>query len=113
MSGMKGERRLGLLGFFFEADDFAVAGDLDDAKLRDLIGADGQGGEGDFGAGVAVLLEHAGVVHLVDVVAGEDDDVLGFFGADGVDVLVDGVGGALVPGFGDALHGREDLDELA
>ena len=60
-----------------------------------------------------VLLQHEGVVHLVDVVAGEDDDVLGLFGADGVDVLVDGVGGALVPGLGDALHGREDLDELA
>ena len=60
-----------------------------------------------------MLLQHEGVVHLVDVVAGEDDDVLGLFGADGVDVLVDGVGGALVPGFGDALHGWEDLDELA
>ncbi len=54
-----------------------------------------------------------GVVHLVDVVAGEDEDVAGLFGADGVDVLVDGVGGALVPGLGDALHGWEDLDELA
>ncbi len=60
-----------------------------------------------------MLLEHAGVVHLVDVVAGEDDDVLRLFGADGVDVLVDGVGGALVPGLGDALHGGKDLDELA
>ena len=47
------------------------------------------------------------------MVAGEDEDVLRLFGADGVDVLVDGVGGALVPGLGDALHGREDLDELA
>jgi hypothetical protein len=60
-----------------------------------------------------VLLEHEGVVHLVDVVAGEDEDVLGLFRADGVDVLEDGVGGALVPGLGDALHGRKDLDELA
>ena len=39
--------------------------------------------------------------------------MLGLLGADGVDVLVDGVGGALVPGLGDALHGGEDLDELA
>ena len=60
-----------------------------------------------------MLLEHAGVVHLVDVVAGEDDDVLRLLRADGVDVLVDGVGGALVPGLGDALHGGKDLDELA
>jgi hypothetical protein len=39
--------------------------------------------------------------------------VMGLFRADGVDVLEDGVGGALVPGLGDALHGRKDLDELA
>ncbi len=60
-----------------------------------------------------MLLEHEAVVHLVDVIAGEDEDVLGLLGADGVDVLVDGVGGALVPGLGDALHGGQDLDELA
>ncbi len=60
-----------------------------------------------------MLLHHEGVVHLVDVVAGEDEHVLGLFGADGVDVLVDGVGCALVPALGDALHGGEDLDELA
>ena len=53
------------------------------------------------------------VVHLVDVVAGEDEDVLRLLGADGVDVLEDGVGGALVPGLGDALHGGKNFDELA
>jgi hypothetical protein len=47
------------------------------------------------------------------VVAGEDENVLGLLGADGVDVLEDGVGGALVPGLGDALHGGKDFDELA
>ena len=62
---------------------------------------------------LVVLLEHEGVVHLVDVVAGEDEDVLGLLGADGVDVLVDGVGGAGVPVFADALHGGKDLEELA
>ena len=60
-----------------------------------------------------MLLEHAAVVHLVDVVAGEDEDVFGLLGADGVDVLVDGIGGSLVPGLGDALHGGQDLNELA
>ncbi len=103
---VEGRADVGGLGLFLKAEDLAVAGYLDDAELRDLVGADGQGGEGDLGAGVLVLLQHAGVVHLVDVVARKDDDVLGLFGADGVDVLVDGVGGALVPGFGDALHGR-------
>jgi hypothetical protein len=59
------------------------------------------------------MLLHQRVVHLVDVVAGEDEDMLRLLGADGVDVLEHGVGGALVPGLGDALHGRENLDELA
>ena len=37
----------------------------------------------------------------------------GLLGADRVDVLEDRIGSALVPALGDALHGREDLDELA
>ena len=37
----------------------------------------------------------------------------GFLGADGVDVLIDGVGGAGVPVFADALHWGEDFKELA
>ena len=110
---IEGRADVGFFGFFDEACDLAVLGDFDDTELGDLVGGDGQRGEGDVGAGVAVLLHHEGVVHLVDVVAGEDEDVLGFLGADGVDVLEDGVGCALVPGLGDALHGGEDLDELA
>ena len=113
ISGLKGERRLVSLGFSTKPVTSPFLATCDDAELGDLVGGDGQRGEGDVGAGVAVLLLHAGVVHLVDVVAGEDEDVLGLFGADGVDVLEDGVGGALVPGLGDALHGGKDLDELA
>ena len=60
-----------------------------------------------------MLLQHQAVVHLVDVIAGEDENVLRLLGADGIDVLVDGVGGAHVPVLADALHGRQDFDELA
>ena len=60
-----------------------------------------------------MLLQHQPVVHLVDVVAGQDEDVLGLLAANGVDVLIDGVGGAQVPVLADALHGRQNLDELA
>ncbi len=101
-----------VLGFSTKPVTSPLRGDLDDAEVGDLVGGDGEGGDGDVGAGVRVLLLHAGVVHLVDVVAGEDEDVLGLLGADGVDVLEDGVGGALVPALGDALHGGKDLDEL-
>ena len=58
-------------------------------------------------------LQHLPVVHLVDVIAGQDDDVARILADDGVEVLIDGVGGALVPVFADALLRRQDLDELA
>ena len=39
--------------------------------------------------------------------------MLGLLGANGVDVLINGVGRAHVPVFADPLHRRQDLDELA
>ena len=45
----EGGADLGLFGFLFEAGDFAVGSDLHDAELRDLMGADGERGEGDVG----------------------------------------------------------------
>ncbi len=42
-----------------------------------------------------VRLKHLGIIHLVDVVAGQDENVVGLLPLDGVDVLVDGVGRAL------------------
>jgi hypothetical protein len=57
--------------------------------------------------------QHLGVVHLVDVVARQDDDVARVFAGDRVEVLVHGVGGAQIPVFAHALLRRKDLDELA
>ena len=67
----------------------------------------------DVGAGVDVLAQHQLVVHLVDVVAGQDDHVFGPVALDDVDVLVDRVGGALVPlRLRNALAGRQDVEAL-
>ena len=76
MSGLKGERRSVDLGFSTKPVTSPDARDFDDAEAGDLLGSDGKRGEGDVGAGVPMLLQHAAVVHLVDVVAGEDEDVL-------------------------------------
>ena len=57
--------------------------------------------------------QHLLVVHLVDVIAGEHDDVARVLADDRVEVLVHRVGGALVPVLADALLRRQDLDELA
>ena len=53
-----------------------------------------QDGDGAVGAVLLVEAQHLGVVHLVDVVAGEDQHVVRVVPLDEVDVLVDGVGGA-------------------
>ena len=49
-----------------------------------------------------VVTQHGGVVHLVDVVAGEDQHIFGIELLDKGQILVDGVGGAFVPFAGGA-----------
>jgi hypothetical protein len=60
-----------------------------------------------------MLLEHALVVHLVDVIARKNDHVLRLFRADGINVLIDRVSRPHVPVLADPLHGRQDFNELA
>ena len=57
--------------------------------------------------GAALLMEaqHLRVVHLVDVIAREHDDVLQDFLHDRIQVLVHGVGRALIPVLADAFCG--------
>src|SRR5271166_3383305 len=107
-------RLLGLGGLLLEADDAPVLVGFDDPELLGGLGdGDTDGGDSDVGGGVDVLLEHAGIVHLVDVIAGEDEDELGALAADGVDVLINGVRGALVPLLRDAHLRGKHFDEFA
>ena len=57
--------------------------------------------------------QHLRVVHLVDVIARQHDQVARVLAQDRIEVLVDGVGGPLIPVLADALLRAEDLDELA
>jgi len=60
-----------------------------------------------------VLLQHQFVVHLVDVIARQNDHVFRRMRFDDVDVLVHRVSRAFVPEhFGDALGGRQDIEAL-
>ena len=76
-------------------------------------GGDFERGHGHIGAGIHVLLQHFLVIHFVDVVAGKNDDVAGVLAADGINILVNGVGGAQIPVGGDAHLRRQDFDEFA
>src|SRR2546427_10419156 len=96
-------RFLGDGGLFLEADDAPLFIGLNDAELLGrLERGDFDGADGHVGARVAVVLEHAAVIHFVDVIAGENEDAFRALAAGGVDVLGDRVGGALVPVLGAA-----------
>ena len=65
----------------------------------------------DVGILIDVLLEHELVIHLVDMVAGQDHHVLGVIALDDVHVLIHGIGGAVVPlRLAHALTGRQNIE---
>ncbi len=60
---------------------------------------------------ISMLLQHDLIIHLVDVVAGEDYHIFRRAVADDVDVLKNGVGGAGVPlALGHALARRHNVE---
>src|SRR5277367_6422882 len=107
-------RALGFGGLFLEADDAPVFIGFDDAETAgSFLRRDFEGSDSDVRTGFDMLLEHLLIIHFVDMVAGEDEDEIGLFRADGIDVLIDGVGGALIPVLRDAHLRRENFDEIA
>ena len=58
-------------------------------------------------------LEHGSVIHLVDVIASQDHNILGLLTFNCINVLINGIGGALVPAVGEPLLGRDEIDEFA
>ena len=60
-----------------------------------------------------MLLKHFLVIHLVDVVAGQNDDVAGVLAANRINILVNSVGGSEVPIGRDPHLRREDFDEFS
>ena len=99
---------------FLETNNSPVPVGLNYAKLpRGLRRRHLDRGDGNFRAGIDVLLQHLGVIHFVNVVAGQDEGVLGTLAAKRIDVLVHGVGGALVPLLRDAHLRRQNFDEFA
>ena len=96
-----------------EGDDAVVVVDMHHAEAPRLLARHLEAADGDVGAALDVLLQHQLVVHPVDVVAGEDDDVARRVARDDVEVLEDGVGRALVPlALRHPLAGRQDVEAL-
>ncbi len=115
-----GERHGGLvrharwLGRLLEEGDNPVLGvDMHDAKAGRLHPRHLDAADGHVRAGVDVLLQHQLVVHLVNVVAGQNDHVLGIVALNDVDVLGHRVGGAEIPlALRHPLRGRQNVEAL-
>ena len=103
-----------VLGLFDEVDDAIVLVHSHHPELPGFVERHVEAGDGHVGLVLDVEGQHAPVVHLVDVVAGDHQHVLRVVVAEEAHVLEDRVGGALVPlGFVDLLLRGQELDELA
>src|SRR5579862_8070676 len=103
-----------MLGLFLKADDAPVVIRLQDAEaFAGLRWRYFESGYGYVSAGLHMALQHLLVIHFVNMVAGKNEDVAGLFAADGINVLVHGIGGALVPMLRNAHLRRKNFDEIS
>ena len=101
---------LGLLGLLLEFIDRAVLAGIHDTEAGRFLERNLAHGDGAVGITLLMEAEHGGIVHLVNMVAGQDQHVIRVIALDKGDVLIDRVGCALVP-FGILALGigRQDL----
>jgi len=105
---------LGVLGFFDELRDGEVVADAHEAEALDFGDGKGYRGYGYIGTGGDVLLDDFLEIHPVELVAGEDEDVVVGEGPEMLEITADGIGGALIPvGVFLGLLGRKDVHKTA
>ena len=109
-----GERGLRLLRLLLELVDRAVRLAVHDAEAGSLGERNIEHRDGRVRAGLLVLAEHLVVVHLVDVVAGQDENIFRIIIRDKRDILINCVRRTLVPLRSlAALIRRQDADAAA
>ena len=105
------EVALGLLGLLLPLDDPVVLVEREDPHPGRFGERNAPDRDGDVGAVAAMGGHERRVVHLVDVVAGEDQDDVGLVVLDHVDVAQDRVGRPAIP-LGDLAALDVRLEEL-
>ena len=102
-----------VLGLLEEPGDAVLIVHLQHAEAAGFFRGDLEHRQRRAGAAILVEAQHLRVVHLVDVIAGQHDQVLRVLAENRVQVLIDGIGGALVPLLADPFLRTQNLDELA
>ena len=87
---------LRMLGLFFELDDPVLLIGIHDTETAGFLHRDADNGDRGVGLVCLVEVEHFVVIHLVDVVARKDQQILGIVSVDKVDILGNGIGCATV-----------------
>src|SRR5262245_42762861 len=91
----------------------AVVGGFDDTELHRVFAGHRNGCDRHLGVPPLMKLDHAGDVHRVDMVAAENGHYVGAGLFYQIDVLIDGIGSSLIPGFAVRAHlCRNGNDEL-
>ena len=103
---------LGNFGFLLEADDPILLIDLKNPELPGKILVHLDDRRGEIGLFLQVVGDHLHVVHLVDMVAGEDQDQIRSIQLQNIDVLVDGIGRPQIPILPHPLLGGDEVDEF-
>jgi len=99
-----------VFGLFGKARNAHVGLTLEQPKAAGLASAHRLHRHGDIGVMLQVKIGHLAVIHAVQVIAGQDEHVLGASGADFKQLLAHRVGRALVPvGGGHGLLSGPDL----
>ena len=83
-----------MLRFFFKADDAVSRIDCRDAKASCLFGRNLNRCNGDVGSLLTMPASHLPVIHFVDMVGGEYQYMIGIFGFNGFDILINRIGRA-------------------
>src|SRR5262252_911594 len=104
--------RLGLAWLLLEADDTPIGVDLDYPKLSCLRDSYRQCRNGDIGAFFLMLVNHLTDVHPVDMVCAENSHKSWSVSLDQIQVLINRVGGTLIPILAHAHMGRHRRDEV-
>src|SRR6267154_2759568 len=100
--------------FFLESDNAPLLVHLNHAKLlRRLLRGNLNRRDGDVRAGIDMLLQHAAVIHFVDVIARQNEDVLRALAADRINILINRVRRTLIPLLRNAHLRRQYLDVIA
>ena len=107
-----GPHRCAMAGFFFKPGNPVVRIDLRNAEVVSRGRVHLDSGDGDIRPVRLVPGQHVAIVHFVNMIGGEDQNFVGRFGQDALHVLMHCVRRPPVPVVADALHRRQDLDEL-